>query len=44
MDDILEEQHRDSVEKEEKNKKNDLLRRERGLAPHMPDMGLDDFA
>jgi len=44
VDDILEEQHRDSLEKEEKNKKNDLLRRERGLAPHMPDMGLDDFA
>merc|ERR1712150_370135 len=44
VEEILEEQNRDSLEKEEKNKRNDLLRRERGLAPHMPDMGLDDFA
>lgn len=44
VENILEEQHRESVQREEKNRKNDLLRRERGLAPHMPDMGLDDFA
>ena len=44
MDEILEAQRRDMVEKEEVERKKNMLRHERGLPPHMPDMGLDDFA
>ncbi|XP_057302393.1 U6 snRNA-associated Sm-like protein LSm1 [Hydractinia symbiolongicarpus] len=44
IDDILEAQRRDMLEKEEQEKAKNMLRHERGLPPHMPDMGLDDFA
>ena len=44
VDDILEAQRKDVLEKEEQEKMKNLLRHERGLPPHMPDMGLDDFA
>jgi len=44
MEDILEAQRKDLLEKEEVERKKNILRHERGLPPHMPDMGLDDFA
>ena len=44
MDEILEAQRRDMLEKEKVECKKNELRHERGLPPHMPDMGLDDFA
>jgi len=44
MEDILEAQRKDLLEKEELERKKNVLRHERGLPPHMPDMGLDDFA
>lgn len=44
MEDILEAQRKVMLEKEDRERKKNLLRHERGLPPHMPDMGLDDFA
>lgn len=44
VDDILEAQRLDMIAREEQERKDNLLRHERGLPPHMPDMGLDDFA
>lgn len=44
VEDILEAQRNELLEKEQQEKRKNALRHERGLPPHIPDMGLDDFA
>jgi len=41
---ILDEQRQEMIIKEKQERDKNVLRHERGLPPHMPDMGLDDFA
>ncbi|XP_065643838.1 U6 snRNA-associated Sm-like protein LSm1 [Hydra vulgaris] len=44
VEEILEAQRVELLQKEQLEKRFNYLRHERGLAPFMPDMGLDDYA
>jgi len=43
VNEILDAQRREMSEKEEQDKRLNKARLERGLPPHMPDMGLDEY-